>query len=76
MKFFIENQEVEIKVKNTAGKCDKNETMALINLICGAFYGGANEERRLGCNAVANRDSKIANQIYSFLENRGYYKDL
>lgn len=74
MKLFIKDQEVEIKVKNHyTGKYDVKDTMFLINRICGAFYEESISEYRLGCGAIAKENKEIADQIFHFLEGKGFY---
>lgn len=76
MQLVIGNYEVTISAKYAGKKGDPKATEALLNEISSAFYGQARQSEAMGCPCCAEREKKMANDIYEYLEARGCYEGM
>lgn len=79
MKVMIEGYEVEIKAKYTSdgkiegGKMNKDDTMAVLNLLSIWAYEAAAKYDLTGCYALSKGARKTASDIYDLLESKNYF---
>jgi len=76
MKFYIDDYEVDIKVKSTfkEGRNNKHDAMALMNLISLFASNAEANYKNNGSYALAEQAREVSNEIYGQLEAMGCYK--
>ena len=50
-------------------------TGSMFNTMCIAFNECASANANIGCNSIARDFSTKADEIYNYLESKGYYED-
>ena len=74
MKLVINGAEVEIRVKGKySEKFNNEDTMYFLNDMCAAYRDSAEWKSRIGCNAIAQESEEIRQDIYNYLEGKGFY---
>lgn len=77
MKVSIGDYVVEISARSVyRAKGDKETTMFLLNEIGLAYREASERNIELHCYATADSMEKKANEIYSFLDSKGFYADV
>lgn len=76
MKLTIDGQEVEIKVKDNNGKVSTVETMSFLNNLSLTFYHASLHLTGNGWIASAKACEKCRSDIYTVLEQNGFYSEL
>lgn len=78
MKFYIDDYEVDIKVKSTfkEGRNNKHDAMALMNLISLFAINAEANYRNNGSYALAEQAHEVSHEIYEQLEAMGCYKEV
>lgn len=78
MKFYVDDYEVDIKVKSTLkeGRNNKHDAMALMNLISLFASNAETAYNNNGSYALAKQACSISNEIYEQLKAMGYYKEV
>jgi hypothetical protein len=76
MKFYIDDYEVDIKVKSTLkeSRNNKHDAMALMNLISIFAMNAEENYKSYGSYALAQQAHEISEEIYEQLEAMGCYK--
>lgn len=50
-------------------------TGSMFNSMCIAFNECATRQSDFGCKAISKENARIAEEIYKYLESKGYYED-
>lgn len=76
MKFYVDDYEIDIKVKSMfkEGRNNKHDAMAFMNLISIFAIHAEEHYKNIGSYALAKQAHEVSNDIYRQLEAMGCYK--